>query len=133
MVWTLGLCILGLWYLGFRTIGHLNSVRLDPWNLNDCTLGIWTPGGLDSERLETWTMDDWTLGLWTLGARKLFPFLVTFIYFLLLVNVEFLIISNTLRLMCYGSVERAANDCYYSTLLQLILQFKFPSDRTTCP
>ena len=61
-------------------------------------------------------MNDWTLELW-----ELFPFLVTSIYFLLLVNVEFLIISNALLLMCYGSVERAANDYYYSTLLQLIL------------
>ena len=106
---------------------------MESWTLEACTLGIWTPGGLDSGRLETWTMDDWTLGLWTLVARKFFPYLVTSIYFLLLVNIEFVIFSNTLRLMYYGSVERAANDCYYSTLLQLILQFKFPSDRTTCP
>ena len=97
-------------------MGHLNSGRLGPWILNDWTLGV-----LDSGRLETWTMDDWALGLWTLGARKFFPFLVTSIYFLLLVNVEFLIISNTLRIMYYSSVERAANDCYYSTLLQLTL------------
>ena len=61
-------------------------------------------------------MDDWTLELW-----ELFPFLVISIYFLLLVNVEFLIISNARLLMCYGSVERAANDYYCSTLLQLIL------------
>ena len=97
-------------------MGHLNSGRLGPWILNDWTLGV-----LDSGRLETWTMDDWALGLWTLGARKFFPFLVTSIYFLLLVNVEFLVISNTLRLMYYGSVELAANDCYYLNLLQMIL------------
>ena len=115
------------------TLGLLTTGRLESWTLEACTLGIWTPGGLDSGRLGTWTTDEWALGSWTLGTRKFFLFLVTSIYFLLLVNVEFLIILNTLRLMCYGSVERAANDCYYSTLLQLILQFKFPSDRTTCP
>ena len=89
MVWTLGLCILGLWSLGFGTIGNLNYVRLDTWTLNNWTLGV-----LDSGGLYTWNLDTW-----------------------ILVNVEFLIILNTLRLMCYGSVERAANDCYYSTLL----------------
>ena len=91
-------------------------MRLDPWTLNDWALKV-----LNSGRLETWTMDDWALGLWTFGARKFFPFLVTYMYFLLLVNGEFLIISNTLRLMYYGSVERTANDCYYSNLLQLTL------------
>ena len=125
--------LLDTWTLYDWTLGLLTTGRLESWTLEACTLGIWTPGGLDSGRLETWTMDDWTLGLWTLVARKFFPYLVTSIYFLLLVNIEFVIFSNTLRLMYYGSVERAANDCYYSTLLQLILQFKFPSDRTTCP
>ena len=94
---------------------------LDSWTPDDCTLGIWTPRGLDSGRLETWTMDDWALGLWTLEARKFLPFLVRSIYFLLLVSADFLIILNTLRLMYYGSAERAANDCYCSNLLQLIL------------
>ena len=94
---------------------------MDSWTLDGCTLGTWKAGGLDSGRLETWTMDDWALGLWALGARKFLPYLVSSINFLLLVNVEFLIISNTLRLMYYGSVERAASDCYYSNLLQLIL------------
>ena len=94
---------------------------LDSWILEDCTLGICTPGVLDFGRQETWTMNDWALGLWALGAWKFLPFLVTSIYVLLLVNVEFLVISNTLRLMYYGSVERAANDCYYSNLLQMIL------------
>ena len=44
--------------------------------------------------------------------KNIFPlnvlFLVTFVSFLLLVNVEFLIISSTLRFMHYGSVEGAA-------------------------
>ena len=57
---------------------------------------------------------------------KFFPFLITSISPLLIVNAEFLMISSTLRLMYYGSVERTANDCYNSILLQLILQFKFP-------
>ena len=79
-------------------------------------------GILDSGLLDTRTLDDWTLGLWTLGARKFFPFLVTPVSIFLLVNVEFLIISGALRTMYYGSVERAANDCYNSILLQSILQ-----------
>ena len=83
MVWTLELWAFGLWYFG-----------------------LWTTGRLDS-----WTQEDWMLGLWTLGAWKLFPFLVTSTCFLLLVNVEFLIISSILRLIYYGPVERAANDC----------------------
>ena len=52
---------------------------------------------------------------------KSFPFLVTSISPLLLVNAEFLMTSSTLRLMYYGSVERTENDCYNSILLQLIL------------
>ena len=101
----------------YWTLGVLTTGCLESWTLEAYTLGIWRPEGLISGRLETWTTDDWTLGLRILEARKFFPFLVTSIFFLLLVNVEFLIISNTLRLMYYGSVERAANDCYYSTLL----------------
>ena len=92
------------------------------WILGLWTFGLWATGRLDSGQLGAWTLDGWTLGLWTLGARKLFPFLVTSVSILLLVNVEFLIISGTLRSMYYGSVERAANDCYNSILLQLILQ-----------
>ena len=95
---------------------------MDFWALDDWMLGLWTTGLLDSGRLDAWTLDGWTLGLWTLGARKFFPFLGTFVSFLLLVNVKFLIIWGTLRSMYYGSVERAANDCYNSILLQLILQ-----------
>ena len=60
------------------------------------TLGVWS-GRLDSGQLGARTLDGWTLE-------------------------EFLIISGTLRSMYYGSVERAANDCYNSILLQLILQ-----------
>ena len=85
------------------------------------TLGLGTIVRLDSELLYPWTLDDWTLGLWTLGTRKLFPFLVTSLSLLLLVNVEFLIISSILRLMYYGSIERAANYCYNLNLLQWIL------------
>ena len=88
------------------TLGLLTTGRLESWTLEACTLGIWTPGGLDSGRLGTWTTDEWALGSWTLGTRKFFLFLVTSIYFLLLVNVEFLIILNTLQLKYYGSVER---------------------------
>ena len=99
---------------------------LDSWTLDDWTLGLWTTGPLDFGRLDVWNLDSWTqddrtLGLWTIGARKFFPFLVTSISFSLLVNVEFLIISSTLRLMYYGSAERAANDCYNTNLLELIL------------
>ena len=103
------------------TLRFLTTERLHSWALEACTVGIWAPRGLDSGRLETWTLDDSALGLCTLGGRKFFPFLVTSIYFLLLVNVEFLIILITLRLLYHGSVEHAANDCYYSTMLQLIL------------
>ena len=85
------------------------------------TLGLWTTGRLDSGLLDTWTLGDRTLGLWTLGAGKFFPFLVISVSFISLVNVEFLIISSTLRLLYYGSVERAENDCYNLNLLQLIL------------
>ena len=31
------------------------------------------------------------------------------------------------------AVERAANDCYNSNLLQLILYFEFPSETTARP
>ena len=79
-------------------------------------------GRLDSELLDAWNLGGWTLALWILEARKFFPFLVTSVSILLLVNAEFLIISGTLRSMYYGSVERAANDCYNSIVLQLILQ-----------
>ena len=117
MVWTLGLWTFGLW-----TFGHLDSVRLDSWTLDNSALGLWTAGHLDSGLLDTWNLGGWTLRLWTIGARKFFPVLVTSVSILLLVNVEFLIISGTLRSMYYSSVERAANDCYNSILLQLILQ-----------
>ena len=122
MVWTLGLWTLGLWTFGLWATGRLDSGRLDSWTLDNWALGLWTAGRLDSGLLDTWALDGWTLGLWTLGARKFFPFLVTSVSFLLLVNVKFLIISGTLRSMYYGSVERAANDCYNSILLRLILQ-----------
>ena len=83
-------------------------------------------GCLDAWTVDTWTLDDWTLGLWTpglwtLGPRKFFPFLVTSISFFSLFNIEFLDISNALRLAYYGSVERAANGYYNLNLLQLIL------------
>ena len=97
--WTLDSCALDSripdnWTLELCTTGPLDS-----WTLDDCTLGIWTSRVLDLGHLETWSMDDWALGLWTLGARKFLTFLVTSIYFLLLVNADFLIISSTLRLM----------------------------------
>ena len=94
---------------------------------------VWVLRLWDSGRLDSWILDNWTLGLWTLGARKFFPFLRTSISFLLLIDVEVLIFSKNLRLIYYGSVERAANDCYNSNLLQFILQFKFPSDTTNWP
>ena len=121
MVWTLGLWTLRRW-----TTGHLDSERMVPWTLGNWTLGPWTLGlrttvRLDSGLLDAWTLDEWTLGFWNLGAMKFFPFLITSISPLLIVNTEFLMISSTLRLMYYGSVERTANDCYNSILLQLIL------------
>ena len=114
--WTLGI------WSGRLDSGILDSGRLDTWTLVDWTLGLWTAGRLDSGLLDTCTLDGWTLELCTLGVKKFFPFLVTSVSFLLLVNVEFLIISGTLRSMYYGSVQRAANHCYNSNLLQLILQ-----------
>ena len=51
---------------------------------------------VDTWTLNAWTLGVWTLRLWTLGAWKFFPFLVTSISFLLLFNVKFLNISNTL-------------------------------------
>ena len=124
--WTLGVWS-GLLDSGHLGSGLLDSGRLDAWTLDDWTLdnwafGFWTAGRLDSGLLDAWTLDAWTLELWTLGARKFFPVLVTSVSILLLVNVEFLIISGTLRSMYYGSVERAVNDCYNSILLQFILQ-----------
>ena len=77
----------------------LDPWPLDTWALDDWTLGLWTTGRLDSGLLDTWTLDGWTLRLWTLGSREFFPFLVTSVSILLLVNVEFLIISGTLRSM----------------------------------
>ena len=111
----------GLWGYGLDA-WTLNTWVLDFWTLEEWTLELWTTGLLDSGQLDAWTLDGWTLGLWTVGARKFFPFLVTSVSFLLLVNVEFLIISCALRSMYYGSVECAANDCNNSILLQLISQ-----------
>ena len=130
--WTLGVSS-GRLDSGLLHSGHFE--RLDTWSLDDWTIGLWTSGRLDSilldsRRLYAWTQDSQTLGLWTLGASIFFPFLVTPISFLLLVNVEVLIISSTLRLIYYGFVERTVNDCYNSNLLQMILKFKFPSDTT---
>ena len=119
--WTLGVWS-GRLDSGHLVSGLLDSGRLHTWTLDDWTLGLWTTGRLDSGLLDTWTLGGWALGLWTLGARKFFPFLVTSVSILLSVNVEFLIISITLRSMYYGSVESAANDCYNSILLQLTLQ-----------
>ena len=121
MVWTFG-----LWTLGHWATGNVDSGLLIPWTLSNWTIGPWTLGlrttvRLDSGLLDVWTLDDWTLGFWSLGAMKFFPFLITSISLLLIVNAEFLMISSTLRLMYYGSVERTANDCYNSILLQLIL------------
>ena len=73
------------------------SGRLDSGHLGSGLLNSEQLDTLDSARLDPWTLDGWTLE-------------------------EFLIISGTLRSMYYGSVERAANDCYNSILLQLILQ-----------
>ena len=103
----------------------LDSRRI-AWALGLWTLEFWTTGRvgsgrLDSGRLDAWTLDAWTLNGWTLGVRKFFSFLLISIFFLLLVNVKFLKISNAPRLMYYGSGERGANDSYKSNLLQLIL------------
>ena len=93
---------------------------LDDWTPDLWTLERWTTWRLDSGRLDAWTLNAWTIGLWmtgllklgfwTLGASKNFPFLVTSVSSLLFLYEEFLNISNTPRLMYYGSVEPATND-----------------------
>ena len=114
---------LGAWTLDFWT--------LDAWTLDAWMLGLWMPVLWATGRLDTWALnacilDNWTLGFWMvgrsiLGPRKFYQFLVTSIFFLLLLfTVEFLSISKALWLMCYGSVETAMNICYNSNLLQLI-------------
>ena len=114
MVWMLGLWTLGLRTFRLRTTGHLCSGRLDLWTLDDSGL-------IELGRLYAWTLDNWTLELWTLGARKFFPFLVTSISFLLLVNVQPLIILSTIRLMYYDSgaelivINRTCYNWYYNS------------------
>ena len=63
------------------------DVHKKRWTLDAWTLDAWT---LDTGVLGLWTVRLLTLTLWTLWPRKLFPFLVTSISFLLLFNVEFL-------------------------------------------
>ena len=77
------------------------------------TPGLWKTGRLDSERLD--------VGRLYSGPRKYFQFLVTSISFFLLFNVEFLYISNALRLIYYDFIERAANYYYNLNPLQLTL------------
>ena len=94
--------------------GLFDSGRLDLWTLDDSGL-------IELGRLYAWTLDNWTLELWTLGARKFFPFLVTSISFLLLVNVQPLIILSTIRLMYYDSgaelivINRTCYNWYYNS------------------
>ena len=85
------------WTTGLLIFGRLNAGQLGAWTLNAWTIGLWMTGLLK-------------LGFWTLGASKIFPFLVTSISSLLFLYEEFLNISNTPRLMYYGSVEPATND-----------------------
>ena len=71
-------------------------------------LGLWTPRRLGSGRRDAWTPDPWSQKILSVFSN---------IYFFLIINVEFLIISSTL--MHYGS--GVANDCSNSNLLPLIL------------
>ena len=123
--WTLGVGLdawtLHSWTLDDWTLWLWTTEPLDSWTLGLWNRGLGTLVRLDSGFLDAWALEDWTLGLWSLGARKFFPVLVTSISLLLLVNVEFLIISSAPLLLCYGSVERGVNDRYNSNLLQLIL------------
>ena len=45
--------------------------------------------------------------------------------------MKFLNILNALRVVHYDSVEHAANGYYNLNLLQLMPQFKYPSERIT--
>lgn len=83
------------------------------FSFNNERAGLWTYS-LDAWVLDAWTLNALTVGLWT-------PFFMTSIYFLMLYNVVFAHITNGLLFVYYGSLERAANDCYYSNLLLLIL------------
>ena len=82
------------------------------------TPGLWKTGRLDFGRLDSERLD---VGHLYSGPRKYFQFLVTSISFFLLFNVEFLYISNALRLIYYDFIERAANYYYNLNPLQLTL------------
>ena len=71
----------------------------------------WTPRRLDSGLLDSRRLNSGRLDAWTQEILSIFSNI------LLLFNVEFLNISNALRLMHYGFVERAANVYYNSDLL----------------
>ena len=115
IVWNTGKA--GLWMLGqeawsaFSESGCLHSGRLK----SEC-FGPWTP--------DTLALDASTLHLSSQGTLSI---LVTSIFFCLLFNIiEFLNIYNSL--VYYAFVK---NGYYNSNLLQLKLQFKFPSETTT--
>ena len=91
MVWTIGL-------------GRLDAWTLDAWFLDAWTLGLCTTGRLDfgNWKLGLWQLEAWTLGLGTLGLwitvhldcerrdfehldpKKIYPFLVASMFYLLL-------------------------------------------------
>ena len=95
----------------FSESGCLHSGRLK----SEC-FGPWTP--------DTLALDASTLHLSSQGTLSI---LVTSIFFCFLFNIiEFLNIYNSL--VYYAFVK---NGYYNSNLLQLKLQFKFPSETTT--
>ena len=89
------------WIGGFQL-----SVELYAWMLRP-----WTPRPLDSGLLDSRRLNSGRLDAWNQEILSIFSNI------LLLFNVEFLNISNILRLMHYGFVERAANNYYNSDLL----------------
>ena len=118
---------------GFWAYG-LGPWTLESWTLDDWTLGLWTLGlgttvRLDSGLLDAWTLDNWTLGLWTYRARKFFPFLVTSISFLLLVNY-FQHLTIDVLWFCWTCCEwllyiiRTCYNWYYNLNSQIIGSWK---------
>ena len=107
-------------YRTFRFIGIPEKLSSESMVSTPEQLDAWA---LDAWTRELWTPESWTLELRTYGPRKFLPFLVYF--FLSWFNVEFLKISNALRLMYYDSVDCAANDCYNSNLLNVGLKHNF--------
>ena len=119
--WALALWTLRLWATGRSGSGQLDSGRSGSERLDSGQLHAWTldPWTMDNWRLQLWTSWLWALELWALGLTKFNPYLVTsfLLLFRHIIYVEFQNISNPLRLMCYGSVKRAANGYFDLNLL----------------